>query len=506
MCAREGPALAPALDLRLGLRAPRQRSRAARTRGRAEIAEALSVLVPPAWQNDPRLDDEVRDFHRYGAMLSEPWDGPAALCFTDGRTCGAALDRNGLRPLRVAIAGDELLAVSSEAGAVPLPDGVPLRRSRLGPGGVMTLDPDRGLLVDAELRRDLATRRPYGGWVESSIVRVGIGEPVEPPDASLDARHVLHGYTREELNGSDRSPRPATTRCRRWATTRRSPARRPRPAVVDLPAPALRAGDESRDRPSSRAPRHVGLDPARRPFAVARSNRAAADPDGSPGFLLYPDRIDALEPRVLDATFTEEEGLRRSLDRIVVLAVAAVAAGDTLLCLSDAEAGTDRAPVPALLAVSAVHTRLVEMGLRMRCSLLVSSDEPRDTHGIACLLGYGADAICPRLALETVAHLAADDKVGGDRPSPEEAQRRLLAGLEEGVLKVMSKMGISDVASYRGARLFEAIGLDRTLCAELLAGTPSAIGGARLERFEREALDRLEAARAARPRLDNPGT
>ncbi len=224
-----------------------------------------------------------------------------------------------------------------------------------------------------------------------------------------------------------------------------------------------------------------------------------------PGFLLYPDGVEALAPRVLDATFTEEEGLRPALDRLAVLAEVAVAAGDTILCLSDESAGGERAPVPALLALSAVHTRLVDMGLRMRCSLLVASDEPHDTHAIACLLGYGADAICPRLALETVAHMAADDKVGGDRPSPGEAQRRLLAGLEEGVLKVMSKMGISDVASYRGARLFEAIGLDRTLCTELLAGTPSAIGGARLERFEHEGLARLEASRAERPRLDNPG-
>ena len=157
----EEPALAPALDPSGSDSALLDNALELLVReDGAEIAEALSVLVPPAWQNDPRLDDEVRDFHRYGAMLSEPWDGPAALCFTDGRTCGAALDRNGLRPLRVAVAGDELLAVSSEAGAVPLPDGVPLRRSRLGPGGVMTLDPDRGLLVDAELRRDLATPPP----------------------------------------------------------------------------------------------------------------------------------------------------------------------------------------------------------------------------------------------------------------------------------------------------------------------------------------------------------
>ena len=472
-----------------------------------DVAEALSVLVPPAWQNDPRLDEEVRDFHRFGALLSEPWDGPAALCFTDGRTSGAALDRNGLRPLRVAIAGDELLAVSSEAGAVPLPDGVPLRRARLGPGGMLTLDPDRGLLVDAELRRELARRRSYGAWVDASIRRADVGNPVAPPGETLDARHVLHGYTREELNAM----------LRPLAQSGHDPVS----SMGDDTAIAPLAG---RDRPLTTYLRqrfaqvtNPAIDHLRERLVMSvstllgpRSPSLAVDgplPTVTvlPGFLLYPDGVDVLAPRVLDATFTEEEGLRPALDRLSVLAVSAVAAGDTLLCLSDAEAGGDRAPVPALLALSGVHTRLVEMGLRMRCSLLVASDEPRDTHAIACLLGYGADAISARLALETVARMAEDDKVGGDRPSPEEAQRRLLAGLEEGVLKVMSKMGISDVSSYRGARLFEAIGLDRTLCAELLAGTPSAIGGARLERFEREALARLEASRAERPRLENPG-
>jgi glutamate synthase domain-containing protein 2/glutamate synthase domain-containing protein 1/glutamate synthase domain-containing protein 3 len=472
-----------------------------------DVAEALSVLVPPAWQNDPRIDEEVRDFHRFGALLSEPWDGPAALCFTDGRTSGAALDRNGLRPLRVAIAGDELLAVCSEAGAVPLPDSAPLRRARLGPGGMLTLDPDRGLLVDAELRRELARRRPYGAWVDASVRRVDIGDPVAAPGGSLDARHVLHGYTREELNamlrplaqsghdpvssmGDDTAIAPLAGRDRPLTTYLRQ-------RFAQVTNPAI---DHLRERLVMSVSTVLG--PRSHSLAVDGPLPAVTV---LPGFLLYADGVDALGPRVLDATFTAEEGLRPALDRLTVLAVSAVAAGDTLLCLSDAEAAGERAPVPALLALSAVHTRLVEMGLRMRCSLLVASDEPRDTHAIACLLGYGADAISPRLALETVARMAEDDKVGGDRPSPEEAQRRLLAGLEEGVLKVMSKMGISDVSSYRGARLFEAIGLDRTLCAELLAGTPSAIGGARLERFEREALARLEASRAERPRLENPG-
>jgi glutamate synthase (ferredoxin) len=502
------PALAPALDPTGSDSALLDNALDLLVRGHGgDLAEAVSVLVPPAWQNDPRLDDEVRDFHRYGAMLSEPWDGPAALCFADGLTCGAALDRNGLRPLRVAVAGDELVAVASEAGAVPLPEGVTVRRGRLGPGGILTLDPERGLVTDAELRRELARRRPYGELVAASIVRADVGEPVPPPDEPLDACHVLHGYTREELNGMLR------------------------PLAQSGHDPVSSMGDDTaipplagRARPFTSYLRqrfaqvtNPAIDHLRERLVMSVSTllgpRAAVPlPDGLlpeltvlPGFLLYPSGVEALAPRVLDTTFTEEEGLGRALQRLAALAESAAAAGDALLCLSDRKAGGDRAPAPALLALSAVHTRLVEVGLRMRCSLLVESDEPRDTHAVACLLGYGADAICPRLALETVAALAANDRVGGDRPTPDEAQRRLLAGLEEGVLKVMSKMGISDVASYRGARLFEAVGLDRNMCRDLLGGTPSAIGGARLERFEQEALERLEASRAARPQLENPG-
>ena len=184
---------------------------------------------------------------------------------------------------------------------------------------------------------------------------------------------------------------------------------------------------------------------------------------------------------------------------------ARTAYGATAVCVSDSAAGRGRAAIASLLAVAAVHERLVERGLRTACSLLVASDEARDTHMVAALLGYGADVVCPRLALETVARLAASDKVGGDRPSPEEAQARLLQALELGVLKVMSKAGISDVASYRGARLFEAVGLDRRLCRRFFGGTPSAIGGIGLERLEADALERLAASNAEKPALENPG-
>jgi glutamate synthase domain-containing protein 2/glutamate synthase domain-containing protein 1/glutamate synthase domain-containing protein 3 len=501
------PQLAPALDRRGSDSALLDNALDLVVRGHGKpLDEAVSLLVPPAWQNDLRLDPEVRDLHRYGALLAEPWDGPAALVFTDGRVAGAALDRNGLRPLRVAVAGD-LVAVASEAGAIPLPEGETVRRGRLGPGGMLTVDPERGLLVGAELRGDIARRRPYGAWVEKSFTRAEIGEPVEPPEGSLDARHVLHGYTREELNamlrplaqtghdptysmGDDSAIAPLAGRARPLTTYLRQ-------RFAQVTNPAI---DHQRERLVMSVATMLG--PRSTSLAEYGSLPRVTV---LPGFLLHPSGLESLAPRRLDATFTEEEGLVRALDRLAALAESAAAAGAELVCISDREAGGDRAPLPALLALSAVHTRLVTAGLRARCSLLVESDEPRDTHAIACLLGYGADAICPRLALETVAHLAASDRVGGDRPSPAEAQRRLLAAFEEGVLKVMSKAGISDVASYRGARLFEAVGLDRNLCREHLGGTRSSIGGARLDRFEEEALERLRASRTPRPQLENPG-
>ena len=498
--------LAPALDVDGSDSALLDNALELLVRSGRDVREAVSMLVPPAWQNDPRLEQEVRDYHRYGAMLLEPWDGPAALVFTDGRISGAALDRNGLRPLRVAVTADGLVACASEAGAVPLPEGVTVRRGRLGPGQLLAVDPDRGLQLDAELKRDLAARRPYAAWVNESIERRSAGEPEPAPQSDLAARQVLHGYTREELNvmlrpiaqsgndpvysmGDDAAIAPLAGRARPLASYFRQ-------RFAQVTNPAI---DHLRERTVMSVATLLGR----------RAPLSAAGPVPRllvlPGFLLYPDGLAALDPVTLDGTFTGARGLDSAVERLVAEAEAAVRNGAELVCISDASAGGGRAAVPSLLAVAAVHSRLVEAGLRTACSLLVESDEARDTHMIATLLGYGADAICPRLALETVANLAANDKVGGDRPSPEEAQRRLVAALEDGVLKVMSKMGISDVASYRGARLFDAVGLERRLCRRFFAGTPSAIGGVGLARLEQDALERLAASREAKPGLENPG-
>ena len=476
-----------------------------------DLAEAVSLLVPPAWQNDPRLDPEVRDFHRYGAMLSEPWDGPAALCFTDGRTCGATLDRNGLRPLRVAITDDGLVTVASEAGAVPLPEGSRVRRARLGPGGILVVDPVHGLLLGDELRaraRAAASVRRLGARRTPSPPTSA--SPVEAPEDGLDARQVLHGYTREDLN----------TMLRPLAQTGHDPvssmgddaldraARRPRAPGLHLPPTALRAGDEPRDRPPPRAPRHVGGDAAR--AARRRARRSTARRHGSPcspGSSSTRPGSSRCRPFGSMRRSRVRKGSGEPLDRIVVLAESAAAAGAELLCLSDRDAGGERAPVPALLALSAVHTRLVDSGAAH--ALLASrrvGRAARHAHDRVPASATAPTLVCPRLALETVAR---SPRTTGSAATARRRPRRSAASsraFEEGVLKVMSKMGIADVASYRGARLFDAVGLDRTLCREYLGGTPSALGGARLDRFEREALERLRGlsrgeAAAREPRL-----
>ena len=469
-------ALAPALDPSGSDSALLDNAVELLVRSGVEVREALSRLVPPAWQNDPRVDDDERAMRRYHAMLSEPWDGPAGLVFSDGATCGAKLDRNGLRPLRIAVCADGLVTVSSEAGAVPLPEGVAVRRARLAPGQLFSVDPERGILFDGELSRSLARARPYAQWVSESLRFGEQGAPVAVPDEDLAARHALHGYTREELSlmlrpiaqtgkdpvysmGDDAPIAPLAGRARPLASYFRQ-------RFAQVTNPAI---DHERERAVMSVATLVG------PRAPLDATGPLAPLVALPSFLVTPDGLAALEHALVDATFTADEGLGAAIERVADACAELAADGATAVCVTDSAAGRGRAAIASLLAVAAVHERLVERGLRTACSLLVASDEARDTHMVATLLGYGAEVVCPRLALEL------------------------------GVLKVMSKAGISDVASYRGARLFEAVGLDRRLCRRFFGGTPSAIGGIGLERLEADALERLAASNAERPALENPG-
>ncbi|MGH3010864.1 MAG: glutamate synthase large subunit, partial [Gaiellaceae bacterium] len=476
-------------------------------RGGRDLRHAIAMLIPESWERNPVMPEEIRDFYRYHAGLLEPWDGPAGIVFTDGRVVGATLDRNGLRPLRYAVVEGGLVACASEAGAVPLPEGGPVVRGKLGPNQMLLVEPGRGVEASPGVKLDLARRRPYGQWLAEGIRRVEPGEPVVPPEEHLVPRQVRAGYTREELSlvlrpvgasghdpvssmGDDTALPPLAGRARPLASYFRQ-------SFAQVTNPAI---DHLRER----------LVMSLRTLLGAQAPLLSEGPEAAQlleleSFFVYPSALQELDGTVLDATFEEAEGLAAACDRLAREAVEAVAGGAELILLSDRRREGERAPVPALLVTGAVHQRLVADGLRTLASLLVESDEPRETHHFATLLGYGADAICPTLALETMAALAAGDRIGGDHPSPAQAQERFREAVEDGILKVMSKMGISDVSSYRGAQIFEAVGLAQEVIDVAFVGTRSPLGGIGFEELEEEALARVRAAQQTAPKLENPG-
>ena len=476
-------------------------------RGGREIPHALAMLIPEAWEEAIELDDELRDFYRYHACLIEPWDGPAGVIFTDGKIVGARLDRNGLRPLRYFSASDGLVVCASEVGLVDIPEGVTVEHGKLGPGQMIVVDPSRGgLLSDEELKRDLASHGPYGRWLRDGITRASVGEPFAGPFEDLTRRHAAFGYTREDLDiilrpmgatghepTSSMGDDAAITPLSNWA--------RPLPAYfkqrfAQVTNPPI---DSLRERIVFSLNTRLG---ARAPLLTAGPEAARLTELES--FFLYPDGLEALDTHRLDATFGREESLEQACERLAAAAVEAGEKGEQLLLISDTAISAERASIPILLAVGIVHQKLVRSELRARVSILVESDEPRETHHFATLIGYGAEVICPRLALETIAALAAESEIDGHTDATT-AQQRFRTAIEDGVLKIMSKMGISDVASYCGAEIFEAVGLGAEVMKAAFANTASAVGGAGFSELEADAWERIDDAFGGKPAVENPG-
>jgi glutamate synthase (ferredoxin) len=460
-------------------------------RGGRHLSHAMAMLVPQVWEGRRDLPPAVHDFHRYHAALAEPWDGPAGLVFTDGERVAAALDRNGLRPLRYTVAEDGLVVCSSEVGAVPVEGRGKVRRERLGPGQVLLLDPARGgLLEDTAVKGWLAARQPYGEWVREHQRTVPAGQPVGTAPEDLLARQVVAGYTKEE----------ETAVLRPMANEAKEPissmgddtamavlATRPRTIyhylkqrfaqVTNPPIDHLREWQVMSLR-SQMGPRRPILSEVPEAAALLELN----------GFIMYPQGLQdlVLSPKIdlqvvgLDASWSVADGPEGMGERIGLLAAEAAAAvrdGAAILIISDRSADLERAPIPALLAVGAVHHRLVREGLRTRCSLISETDDARETHTFATLLGYGADVICPRLAFESIADLADHGRLGRDAASAGEAQEAYRHSVRDGVMKIMSKMGISTLDSYRSSQIFEALGLSGDVIDTALVGTPSRIGG-----------------------------
>ncbi|HZD65443.1 MAG TPA: glutamate synthase central domain-containing protein, partial [Acidimicrobiales bacterium] len=475
-------------------------------RGGRDVRHAVAMLVPEAWEGARELPASVLGFYRYHACLMEPWDGPAGLIFTDGAGVGAALDRNGLRPLRFAICEDGLVACCSEAGAVDLSGHGRVRRGRLGPGQMLFVDPAEGTFLDAECKDYLATLGPYARWADDGLQAQTLGQPVQepPPAADLVRHQVTQGVSVEELRMVTK-PLAAEGKEPTFSMGDDVPlpslAGRPRPLhhffrqrFAQVTNPAI---DHLRERLVMSLRTVIG---PRRP--LLDESPEAAHLLEVPSFFLYPSAVDRLLDRyqcpfrsqALDATFALDEGpggLEAAVDRLGTEAEAAVADGVVVLVATNRPASPARVPVPALLATGAIHHRLVDAGLRTRAGLVVVADDARDTHHLACLLGYGADAICPRLALETV----AADADASEEALSAEAQENFRTGIEDGVLKILSKMGISTVDSYRAAQIFEAVGLAPEVVDRCFRGTPAPLGGLSWEALGEDALARHAAAR-----------
>ncbi|MDX1659311.1 MAG: glutamate synthase-related protein [Nitriliruptorales bacterium] len=492
-------------------------------RGGRDVRHSKAMLIPQVWEGRRDTDPEVRDFYRYHSCLVEPWDGPAGIVFTDGRRVGAALDRNGLRPLRYHVCEDGYIVASSEVGAIPTgaterhPDGHgQIRRERLGPGQMLCVDPDEGgLQEDAEIKLLLARKEPYTEWLQQHLRQVRVGQPVAEAPEDLVERQVAYGITKEEIISI---LRPMATQAKETTSSmgddtpieplahyRRPVSHYLKQRFAQVTNPPI---DHLREHEVMSLRTLLG---PREPILTERPEAARLLELGS--FFLYPAGLQSiiLDPDIpfdvaaLDATFALDDGpdgLERALRRLGDEARDAVESGAGIVVVSDVGADPERCRVPILLAVGAVHQALLRDGSRTRTSIIAETDEARETHDFAALLGFGADAVVPRLILQTITDLADEGRIGGDNPTATEAQERYRTAVEDGVLKIMSKMGISTVDSYRSAQVFEALGLGHDVTDLCFTGTRSKIDGVTLEDLAVDVLDQHAMAWPSDPDED----
>jgi glutamate synthase (ferredoxin) len=479
--------------------------------GGRDLPHVLRMLVPEAWRGDDAMSDARRAFYDYHASLVEPWDGPALVVGTDGDQVAGVLDRNGLRPCRYDVTTDGRLLLASEAGALDVPPENLAERGRLRPGELFVVDTDEGRIVpDEAVFADLADDR-YAEWVDEHQVHLqevvadvdaGPSAPAGPaaPGDALRARQVAFGYSRDELDellepmaadgadpvGSmgDDTPlavlgdadRPLFSYFKQlFAQVTNPPLDYIREELVT--SLASRLGHQRNL--LGETPAHAGQLVTDSPVLSNAETAALKGLDGEP-----------FRSATVDLTFDPSTDLRAALERVRADAATAVEGGADVVVLSDRDVGPERLAVPSLLATGAVHHHLVRTGLRNHAGLVVESGDPRTVHHLATLVGYGAGAVNPYLAYESVADLVA----GPDGADAAEAVAAYVDALEDGLLKTMAKMGISTVESYRGAQIFEAVGLSEDLVADCFEGTRVRTDGVGLAELERAVRERHEQA------------
>jgi glutamate synthase (NADPH/NADH) large chain len=485
--------------------------------GGYSLAHAMMMMIPEAWAGNPLMSEERRAFYEYNAALMEPWDGPAAIAFTNGRQIGATLDRNGLRPARYLVTRDDRIIMASEMGVLPVPEQDIVVKWRLQPGKMLLVDLDEGRLIpDDELKAQLARSHPYQEWLERTQI---VLENLPPaPEAapisnlSLLDRQQLFGYTQEDLK----------LLMTPMATTGEEPVGSmgndtPISALSDRPKPLFTYFKQNFAQVTN-----PPIDPIREELVMSLVSIIGPRPnlfdlEGSSRkkrlevhqpiltnanlekIRSISDLGDHFRSLTLDTTWPAESGaagMETAIDELCDQAEAAVRDGVNIIILSDRRAGADRIPIPSLLACAAVHHHLIREGLRTSVGLVVESAEPREVHHFCCLAGYGAEAINPYLAFETLVEMKSELP---QKLDDKEIIKRYIKSIDKGLLKVMSKMGISTYQSYCGAQIFDAVGLKSDFVAKYFTGTATRIEGVGLAEIAEEAVRRHRDAFSDEP-------
>jgi len=482
------------------------------------LPHAVLMMIPEAWENHASMDPARRAFYQFHASLMEPWDGPASVAFTDGTVIGAVLDRNGLRPSRFWVTDDGLVVMASEVGVLDIDPASVVQKGRLQPGRMFLVDTAQGRIVgDDEIKTRLATEHPYQEWLDQGLVELG-DLPDRPhiryPHADVLRRQLTFGYTSEELRilmapmarqgaeslgsmGTDTPVAVLSSRPRLlfdyfsqlFAQVTNPPLDAIREEVVT--SIGNRIGPEKNLlEPGPRSCRQIHLPrPVLDNDELAKLLHASEDPELA--------EFKAVVLHGLYPVAGGGEALRSALEDVRRQVCDAIDDGAGLIVLSDRDSDREMAPIPSLLLVSAVHHHLVRQGTRTRVGLILESGDAREVHHMALLLGYGASAINPYLAFESIEDMIVRGQltdVGMD-----DAVARYIKAASKGVLKVMSKMGISTVASYTGAQVFEALGLSQDLADEYFTGTATKLGGIGLEQIAGEVAARHRLAYPDRP-------
>ena len=476
------------------------------------LPHAAMMMIPEPWGKDDSMSPEKKAFYEYHSCLMEPWDGPASIAFTDGLRIGAVLDRNGLRPSRYCVTKGGLVIMASEVGVLDLPADQVLLKGRLQPGRMFLVDLEQGrIIADDELKREIATEEPYRIWLDDHLVALGdLPDPQLAPELDPQAlllRQLAFGYTTEDLGmimgpmardanepvGSMGNDAPLAVLSARsqplynyfkqlFAQVTNPPVDAIREELIMSVETAIGSeGNLLRPRPESA--RQIQL---KSPILKNQELEKLRQLDG---------RSHGFKAVTLPMLFRVNQGglgLRQAMAELCRRASEAIVEGCEIIILSDRGLSRDQAPIPALLAVAGVHHHLIREGTRTRVGLVVESGEPREVHHFSLLIGYGAGAINPYLAFETLGGMIDQGLISG--LDQERAIEKYVKAVTKGVVKVMSKMGISTVQSYRGAQIFEAVGLNREVIDQYFTWTASRVEGAGLEVIAKEALRRHDHA------------